>query len=108
MSGATYRIDVHHRPDSTLGLTYNALVTRLSDDMPMESFWAGRPVDVVARAREWIRLQSVKQDTVTLYVGDDGQDAEAPHSVKVPDDMPVRTYTIRPDGGLDPESLRES
>jgi hypothetical protein len=80
VSGATYRIEVKHMPAEGW---WAAVIVRLSDEYPMEVRIRNTAELAASAAREWVAAQHKEQEPVSLYVGDDGQDAEAPHSVKV-------------------------
>jgi hypothetical protein len=76
MSGATYRIDVEHRPDPTSSVQWVARVTRLSDDNQMVGLWGKTDEGAIAAARAWLYAQNVKQSGRTLYVDDAGEVVE--------------------------------
>jgi glutamine synthetase adenylyltransferase len=74
MSGATYRIDIEHRPDPSSAVRWVACVTRLSDDKQVAALW-GETADFATKAaRRWLYAQNMKQDGRTLYVNDEGTD----------------------------------
>jgi hypothetical protein len=80
VSGATYRIDTEW--DAHVGVWFSR-ITRLSDDQIMDSVFGNIKSECQQRAREWVMRETRSHDDRTsVYVGDDGQDAEAPHSVK--------------------------
>jgi cob(I)alamin adenosyltransferase len=51
VSGATYRIDVEHRPDPTSTVQWIARVTRLSDDNQVTALWGQSAEAAVTAAR---------------------------------------------------------
>jgi glutamine synthetase adenylyltransferase len=72
VSGATYRIDVEHRPDPTSTVQWIARVTRLSDDNQVTALWGQSAEAAVTAARAWLYAQNVKQSGRTLFVDDEG------------------------------------
>jgi hypothetical protein len=82
VSGATYRIDVKHKPEIPAP-NFAAVIVRLSDDTALSVHWGDTPAEAERLARLIIAHLGEAQEPFSLYVDDDGQDAEAPHSVKV-------------------------
>jgi glutamine synthetase adenylyltransferase len=82
MSGATYRIDVEHRPDpgSSAGIDWIARITRLSDDKQVTSVWGNTAEHAIAKARGWLFAQSEQEMGRHLFVNDAGED-EMPQGV---------------------------
>jgi hypothetical protein len=76
VSGATYRIDVEHRPDpnSDAGIDWTARIIRLSDADQINAVWGTSAADAVTKARRWVLEQNAKQSSFTLYVNDAGDD----------------------------------
>jgi hypothetical protein len=84
VSGATYRIDVEHRPDPhSIGTEWVARIIRLSDEYQATSVWAYSAAEVVTKARRWVLEQNAKQTSFTLFVNDAGDD-ELPSPDKMP------------------------
>lgn len=70
MSGATYRIDVEHRPSDT-DTPYYASICRLSDGYYVD-VKSGRTADeALNRARSVVVNLNATEDTRTYYVDDD-------------------------------------
>jgi hypothetical protein len=74
VSGATYRIDVEHRPDPTSTVQWIARVTRLSDEKQVVALWGKTGDDAIAAARAWLYAQNEKQSWPHLYVNDEGEE----------------------------------
>jgi hypothetical protein len=87
VSGATYRIDVEHRPDPLSSFQWVARVTRLSDDTQVTALWGTSGDEAIEAARAWLYAQNVKQDGRTLYVNDEG--ADEPPSPVTKDDSRI-------------------
>jgi hypothetical protein len=86
---ATYRIEIRRAPHSLM-LPWDAVVIRLSDEKRMTVCVGKYVYQAIAAAREWVQDEEGTDATAawdepqTLYVDDQGRDAEAPQSVKVP------------------------
>jgi hypothetical protein len=82
---ATYRIETSYEPNGPDDFQpWIARVYRLSDDAYVTHAWSDASDAVATRARKWIVLrESITSEPVTVYVDDQGRDAEAPQSVKV-------------------------
>jgi hypothetical protein len=83
---ATYRIETNYepnRPDDSV--PWIARVYLLSDDSYAMHVWADSLKAAEKQARQWIAFrESISSEHRTVYVDDQGRDAEAPQSVKVP------------------------
>jgi hypothetical protein len=65
VSGATYRIDVEHRPDPSSTVQWIARVTRLSDDYQVTALWGKSADDAITNARA---VRAKRQAVGTLSV----------------------------------------
>lgn len=97
MSGATYRIDVEHRPSDT-DTPYYASICRLSDGEYVD-VKAGRTADeALLRARQAVVALNAQQETTTVYVDDDGCAVEMPWSPRDPTLKLLREYSVKAHG----------
>lgn len=84
---ATYRIDLRYDPHSSR-YPWDAVVTRLSDDKRMTIEVGSTSERAIDKAREFVRTEEQRvyqiHEPLSFYVDDQGRDAEAPQSVKVP------------------------
>ena len=85
---ATYRIEIRRDPHS-VSLPFDAVVYRLSDGERMTICVGGTYETALFAAREWVRDEEGTENPhdftpMILHVDDQGRDAEAPQSVKVP------------------------
>jgi hypothetical protein len=85
---ATYRIETAYEPSGVADLNpWIARVYRLSDDERVTFAWGESEALVIEDARAWIlRYESTPEAFTgrTVHVDDQGRDAEAPQSVRVP------------------------
>jgi len=72
VSGATYRIDVTKEPDDL----WYARIHRLSDEHYVATECAWSAEEVVSDARKRVASLNTLPDPVSLFVDDDGRDAE--------------------------------
>jgi hypothetical protein len=79
---ATYRIDVKRDDDETM-YPWHAVITRLADNWPVRVEREHTADKALGAAREWIA--STHDFAFSIHVDDQGRDAEAPQSVKVPE-----------------------
>jgi hypothetical protein len=80
---ATYRIEVSRADDAIF--PWEAKIVRLSDDWPMHVERRSNADGAIYAARQWIKDESLAPVDLPLmvYVDDQGDNAEAPQSVKV-------------------------
>jgi hypothetical protein len=80
VSAATYRIEIRRDPHTT-SLPWDAVVYRVSDNARMTVCYGTNAREATDAAREWVRDEEgveVNFAPQTLYVDDQGRDAEAP------------------------------
>jgi hypothetical protein len=79
---ATYRIELHK--DGDYVYPWKANIYRLSDDMHVSSQVGETRDAALGDARAYIARDNAAPEPSTVHVDDQGRDAEAPQSVKVP------------------------
>lgn len=101
MSGATYRIDVEHRPSDT-DTPYYAIICRLSDGYYVDVKSGRTAEEALQRARATVAALNAQEATRSYFVADDGmlapeQNAEF-WSPRDPTLQLLREYSVKAHG----------